>query len=143
MSASAFATWTARLRASAQRLGPTSALVPLATAAHGRAVNVKKGQFLAPEKMELAAQKVRESGNPNVLLTDRGTTFGYERLVNDMTWLAVMRRFAPVVFDATHSVQHPGAGGAVTGDELSERFEGGGGTVDGPAVDASAAPRQR
>jgi 2-dehydro-3-deoxyphosphooctonate aldolase (KDO 8-P synthase) len=82
---------------------------------HGRCVNIKKGQFLAPEKMQLAVEKVRETGNPNVLLTDRGTFFGYERLVNDMTGLEVMRRFAPVVFDATHSVQYPGGSGNVTG----------------------------
>lgn len=81
----------------------------------GKCVNVKKGQFISPEKMSLAAEKVREAGNPNVMLTERGTTFGYERLVNDMTGLALMRRFAPVCFDATHSVQHPGAGGDVTG----------------------------
>ncbi|MEW6252055.1 MAG: 3-deoxy-8-phosphooctulonate synthase [Planctomycetota bacterium] len=81
----------------------------------GRCVNIKKGQFIAPEKMQLAAEKVRETGNPNVLLTERGTFFGYERLVNDFTGLAVMRRFAPVVFDATHSVQYPGGAGNVTG----------------------------
>jgi 2-dehydro-3-deoxyphosphooctonate aldolase (KDO 8-P synthase) len=80
-----------------------------------RCVNIKKGQFLAPEKMELAIQKVRETGNPNVLVTDRGTFFGYERLVNDLTGLQVMRQFAPVVFDATHSVQYPGGAGNVTG----------------------------
>lgn len=87
----------------------------LACGKAGKCVNVKKGQFLSPEKMRLAAEKVRETGNANVLLTDRGTTFGYERLVNDMTGLAVMRQFAPVVFDATHSVQHPGATGNTTG----------------------------
>jgi 2-dehydro-3-deoxyphosphooctonate aldolase (KDO 8-P synthase) len=87
----------------------------LACGLAGKTVNIKKGQFLSPEKMKLAAEKVRETGNSNVLLTDRGTTFGYERLVNDMAGLEVMRRIAPVVFDATHSVQHPGAGGAVTG----------------------------
>lgn len=87
----------------------------LACAATGRCVNVKKGQFLAPEKMQLAAEKVREGGNANVLLTDRGTFFGYERLVNDFTGLQVMRQFAPVVFDATHSVQYPGGAGQVTG----------------------------
>ena len=81
----------------------------------GRAVNIKKGQFLSPEKMRLAVEKVRETGNRNVLVTDRGTFFGYERLVNDMTGLQVMRQFAPVVFDATHSVQYPGGGGDVTG----------------------------
>lgn len=87
----------------------------LACAEAGRCVNIKKGQFLAPEKMKLAVEKVRAAGNENVLLTERGTMFGYERLVNDMTGLAVMRQFAPVVFDATHSVQHPGSGGHVTG----------------------------
>lgn len=86
-----------------------------ACAGTGCCVNIKKGQFLAPEKMALAAEKVRTAGNANVLLTERGTTFGYERLINDMTALAVMRQFAPVVFDATHSVQHPGAAGATTG----------------------------
>lgn len=80
----------------------------------GKCVNIKKGQFLAAEKMELAAEKVREAGSEDVLLTDRGTFFGYERLVNDMTALATMRQYAPVIFDATHSVQHPG-GGRVTG----------------------------
>lgn len=80
-----------------------------------RCVNVKKGQFLAPEKIKLAVEKVRQTGNGDVLVTERGTTFGYERLVNDMAGLEVMRRFAPVVFDATHSVQHPGSGGLVTG----------------------------
>lgn len=83
----------------------------------GKCVNIKKGQFLAPEKMRLAAEKVRETGNPHVLLTDRGTTFGYERLVNDLPGLQVMRAIAPVCFDATHSVQHPGGGGNVTGGQ--------------------------
>jgi len=87
----------------------------VACARTGRCVNLKKGQFLAPEKMKLAVDKVRQSGNPNVLVTDRGTFFGYERLVNDLTGLQVMRQFAPVVFDATHSVQYPGGGGEVTG----------------------------
>ncbi|MFH1748508.1 MAG: 3-deoxy-8-phosphooctulonate synthase [Planctomycetota bacterium] len=87
----------------------------LACGQTGRCVNIKKGQFLAPEKMELAVEKVRETGNENVLATERGTSFGYERLINDMTGLSVMRRFAPVVFDATHSVQYPGGAGQVTG----------------------------
>jgi 2-dehydro-3-deoxyphosphooctonate aldolase (KDO 8-P synthase) len=87
----------------------------LACGKTGRCVNIKKGQFLAPEKMQLAVDKVRETGNANVLVTDRGTFFGYERLVNDLTGLQVMRAFAPVVFDATHSVQYPGGGGHVTG----------------------------
>ena len=87
----------------------------LACGRTGRCVNIKKGQFLAPEKMQLAAEKVRETDNPHVMLTERGTFFGYERLVSDLTGLQVMRQFAPVVFDATHSVQHLGGGGNVTG----------------------------
>jgi 2-dehydro-3-deoxyphosphooctonate aldolase (KDO 8-P synthase) len=86
----------------------------LACGRSGRCVNIKKGQFMAPEKMKLAVEKVRETGNANVLLTDRGTFFGYERLVSDMTGLQTMRAFAPVVFDATHAVQYPGGGGTVT-----------------------------
>jgi 2-dehydro-3-deoxyphosphooctonate aldolase (KDO 8-P synthase) len=82
---------------------------------NARCVNIKKGQFLSPEKMQLAVEKVRETGTANVLVTDRGTFFGYERLVNDMTGLEVMRQFAPVVFDATHSVQYPGGAGNITG----------------------------
>ena len=82
----------------------------------GRCVNIKKGQFLAPEKMGLAVEKVRSTGNDNVLVTERGTFFGYQRLVNDFTALPVLRQFAPVVFDATHSAQHPG-GGSVTGGQ--------------------------
>jgi 2-dehydro-3-deoxyphosphooctonate aldolase (KDO 8-P synthase) len=87
----------------------------LACGRSGRCVNIKKGQFLAPEKMALVVEKVRETGNLDVLVTDRGTFFGYERLVSDLTGLQVMRQFAPVVFDATHSVQYPGGGGEVTG----------------------------
>ncbi len=82
---------------------------------HARSVNIKKGQFLAPEKLSLAVEKVRQAGCDSVLATDRGTFFGYERLVNDFTGLQVIRAFAPVVFDATHSVQYPGGGGQVTG----------------------------
>ena len=75
----------------------------------GRAVNIKKGQFLAPFEMKLAAEKVTETGNKNVLLTERGTTFGYNNLVVDMRSLAIMRKTGfPVVLDATHSVQLPG-----------------------------------
>jgi 2-dehydro-3-deoxyphosphooctonate aldolase (KDO 8-P synthase) len=87
----------------------------LACGRAGKCVNIKKGQFLAPEKVQLVAEKVRSTGNPNVLVTDRGTFFGYGRLVNDLTGLQVMRQFAPVVFDATHSVQYPGGSGNVTG----------------------------
>ena len=87
----------------------------LACGQAGKCVNIKKGQFLAAEKMKLAVEKIRSTGNANVLVTERGTFFGYERLVNDMTGLQVMREFAPVVFDATHSVQYPGGSGNVTG----------------------------
>ena len=85
-----------------------------------RAVNIKKGQFVSPWDMRHAVEKVRESGNNNIVLTERGSSFGYNNLVVDMRSLAIMRGFAPVVFDATHSVQLPsaGAGGeAVSGGQ--------------------------
>jgi 2-dehydro-3-deoxyphosphooctonate aldolase (KDO 8-P synthase) len=75
----------------------------------GKVINIKKGQFLAPEDMRLAAEKVASTGNKKILLTERGTTFGYHNLVVDMRSLAIMRRSGfPVVLDATHSVQLPG-----------------------------------
>ncbi len=82
----------------------------VAAAKHARAINIKKGQFVSPWDMKHAVEKVRESGNNNVFLTERGSSFGYNNLVVDMRSLAVMRQFAPVVFDATHSVQLPSAG---------------------------------
>jgi 2-dehydro-3-deoxyphosphooctonate aldolase (KDO 8-P synthase) len=81
-------------------------------AKHARAINIKKGQFVSPWDMRHAVEKVRESGNNSVFLTERGSSFGYNNLVVDMRSLAIMRRFAPVVFDATHSVQLPSAGAA-------------------------------
>jgi 2-dehydro-3-deoxyphosphooctonate aldolase (KDO 8-P synthase) len=91
----------------------------LAAGRTGRAVNVKKGQFLAPEDMKNAVDKLAEVGCTNVLLTERGSTFGYHNLVVDLRGLSTMRRFAPVCFDATHSVQRPGggAGGTTTGGD--------------------------
>ena len=80
----------------------------------GRAVNVKKGQFLAPEDMKNAVDKLAEVGCKDVLLTERGSTFGYHNLVVDLRGLSTMRAFAPVCFDATHSVQRPGAGAGGT-----------------------------
>jgi 2-dehydro-3-deoxyphosphooctonate aldolase (KDO 8-P synthase) len=77
---------------------------------HAKAVNIKKGQFVSPWDMRHAVEKVREAGATNVFLTERGSSFGYNNLVVDMRSLAIMRRFAPVVFDATHSVQLPSAG---------------------------------
>jgi len=86
-----------------------------AAAATGKTVNIKKGQFMAPWDMGQAVEKVRQAGNDNVLLTERGTTFGYNRLVTDFRSIPQMRRFAPVVFDATHSVQEPGGLGNASG----------------------------
>ncbi len=84
----------------------------------GRIVNIKKGQFVAPRDIRLAAEKVASTGNPRVLLTERGTSFGYHNLVVDMRSLAVMRGLGwPVVFDATHSVQTPGGAGTVSGGQ--------------------------
>lgn len=82
----------------------------VAAARTGRAVNIKKGQFVSPWDMRHAVEKVREAGSQRVVLTERGASFGYNNLVVDMRSLAVMRQFAPVVFDATHSVQLPSAG---------------------------------
>src|ERR1700761_3494850 len=91
----------------------------LVAAAHtGRAVNVKKGQFLAPQDMKNVIAKITGAGNPNVLATERGVSFGYNTLVSDMRALPIMASFgAPVVFDATHSVQQPGGQGDSSGGE--------------------------
>lgn len=89
----------------------------VACAQTGRVVNIKKGQFISPEEMRLAVEKVRESGAGGVLLTERGTFFGYGRLVNDMTGIPRMATYAPVVFDATHSCQLPGQNGTHSGGQ--------------------------
>jgi 2-dehydro-3-deoxyphosphooctonate aldolase (KDO 8-P synthase) len=81
----------------------------------GKTVNVKKGQFLSPEAMEHAVNKVRETGNELVLITERGTTFGYQDLVVDFRGIPVMKQFAPVVMDCTHSLQQPNQPSGVTG----------------------------
>ena len=81
----------------------------VAAALSGRAVNIKKGQFVSPWDMRHAVEKCREAGNAQVFLTERGSSFGYNNLIVDMRSLAIMRKFAPVVFDATHSVQLPSA----------------------------------
>ena len=84
----------------------------------GRVVNIKKGQFIAPLDIRHAADKVASTGNNRILLTERGTTFGYNNLVVDMRGLAMMRGLGwPVVFDATHSVQLPGASGTASGGQ--------------------------
>ena len=90
----------------------------IAAAGTGRVVNIKKGQFLAPWDMSNVLAKVTESGNPNVLLTERGASFGYNTLVSDFRALPIMAGMgAPVVFDATHSVQQPGGQGGSSGGE--------------------------
>jgi 2-dehydro-3-deoxyphosphooctonate aldolase (KDO 8-P synthase) len=84
----------------------------------GRTINIKKGQFLAPEDIRNAAEKVASTGNHKILLTERGTTFGYHDLVVDMRGLAIMREMGwPVIFDATHSVQSPGGLGTASGGQ--------------------------
>lgn len=90
----------------------------LEAARTGRIVNIKKGQFVAPHDIRLAAEKAASTGNTNILLTERGSTFGYNNLVVDMRALAIMRETGwPVVFDATHSVQLPGGLGTASGGQ--------------------------
>jgi 2-dehydro-3-deoxyphosphooctonate aldolase (KDO 8-P synthase) len=90
----------------------------IAAAETGKIVNIKKGQFLAPWDMENVLAKVTDSGNPNVMLTERGASFGYNTLVSDMRSLPIMAGFgAPIIFDATHSVQQPGGQGASSGGD--------------------------
>ena len=83
----------------------------------GRAINVKKGQFVAPWDMRHAVEKIATTGNPRVFLTERGASFGYNNLVVDMRSLGIMRGFAPVVFDGTHSVQIPSSSDGVSGGQ--------------------------
>ena len=90
----------------------------VAAAKTGRAVNVKKGQFLAPWDMKNVLAKITENGNPNVMATERGASFGYNTLVSDMRSLPIMAGFgSPVIFDATHSVQQPGGQGGSSGGQ--------------------------
>ncbi|HEX8039526.1 MAG TPA: 3-deoxy-8-phosphooctulonate synthase [Chryseosolibacter sp.] len=88
-----------------------------AAARTGRAVKIKKGQFMAPEDMRFAVDKVRAEGNENVFLTERGVSFGYHTLVVDMRSLPLMRQYTPVIFDVTHSVQQPGGLGGSSGGQ--------------------------
>jgi 2-dehydro-3-deoxyphosphooctonate aldolase (KDO 8-P synthase) len=88
----------------------------VAAAQTGKVVNIKKGQFVSPEAMQFAAEKVREEGNLNIILTERGTTFGYQDLIVDFRGIPVMRSFGvPVVLDCTHSLQQPNQSSGVTG----------------------------
>jgi 2-dehydro-3-deoxyphosphooctonate aldolase (KDO 8-P synthase) len=88
-----------------------------AAAKTGKAVKIKKGQFMAPEDMKYAVDKVRGEGNGNVFLTERGASFGYHTLVVDMRSLPIMRQYTPVIFDVTHSVQQPGGKGGSSGGQ--------------------------
>ena len=87
----------------------------VAAARTGKTVNIKKGQFLSPEAMEFAVQKVKDSGNNDVAITERGTPFGYQDLIVDYRGIPTMRRFAPVILDVTHSLQQPNQTCGVTG----------------------------
>ena len=89
----------------------------VAAAQTGLVINVKKGQFLAPWDMKNVVQKIVDSGNDKVLLTERGASFGYNTLISDMRSLPIMGEYAPVIFDATHSVQQPGGKGDASGGE--------------------------
>ena len=119
----------------------------VAAARTGRTVNVKKGQFLAPKDMRHVVAKLTESGNSRILLTERGTSFGYNNLVVDMRGLPMLREFGfPVVFDVTHSLQLPGAGDGVTAglaeyiDPLSQAGVAAG--VDGVFMEVHENPPQ-
>ena len=89
----------------------------LSASSQGKPVNVKKGQFLSPWEMKNVIDKARSTGNEQVMACERGFSFGYNNLVSDMRSLAVMREYAPVVFDATHSVQLPGGQGSASGGQ--------------------------
>ena len=89
----------------------------VAAAKTGKPVKVKKGQFMAPEDMKYAVDKVRGEGNNKVFLTERGSSFGYHNLVVDMRSLPIMRQYSPVVFDVTHSIQRPGGLGGKSGGD--------------------------
>ncbi|MEA3489737.1 MAG: 3-deoxy-8-phosphooctulonate synthase [Candidatus Omnitrophota bacterium] len=90
----------------------------LKTASSGKAINVKKGQFMSPHEMENVVEKIESTGNRNILLTERGTTFGYNMMVNDFRAIVIMGETGyPVVYDATHSVQMPGGRGSRSGGE--------------------------
>ena len=90
----------------------------IAAAKTGKIINVKKGQFLAPWDMANVIKKIEDSGNKNILITERGASFGYNTLVSDMRALPIMSKFGfPIVFDATHSVQQPGGMGEKSGGQ--------------------------
>ena len=119
----------------------------LAAGRTGRAVNIKKGQFVSPYDIRNAAEKVASTGNNNIVLTERGSSFGYNNLVVDMRGLAIMREFGwPVIFDATHSVQIPGGLGHASGGQpefiptLARAATAAG--IDGVFIEVHEAPEQ-
>jgi 2-dehydro-3-deoxyphosphooctonate aldolase (KDO 8-P synthase) len=87
----------------------------VAAANTGKVVNLKKGQFMSPEAMKHAVQKVKDVGNDNVWITDRGTMFGYQDMIVDFRGIPTMRKFAPTILDVTHSLQQPNQTSGVTG----------------------------
>ena len=89
----------------------------LAAGETGKGINIKRGQFMAPEDMKYAVQKIKETGNERACLTERGVSFGYHNLVVDMRGLPVMRQYSPVIFDVTHSIQQPGGAGGSSGGQ--------------------------
>ena len=89
----------------------------VAAAKTGKIVNIKKGQFMSPESMSFAVQKIKDSGNNDILITERGSTFGYQDLVVDFRGIPKMKKFAPVVLDVTHSLQQPNQSSGVTGGQ--------------------------
>jgi len=119
----------------------------VAAAGTGKKINVKKGQFMSPQEMSNAVEKIRSAGGKDVMLTERGTFFGYNRLVNDFTGLAVMKSFGvPVIFDITHSTQQPGGLGNQSGGNpqysaLLARAAVATGCVDGLFLECHPDPR--
>jgi 2-dehydro-3-deoxyphosphooctonate aldolase (KDO 8-P synthase) len=119
----------------------------LACGKTGKTINVKKGQFMAPAEMGLAIEKIKSTGNNNIMLTERGTFFGYGRLVNDFSGLAIMAKFGhPVVFDITHSTQMPAGLGNTSGGNpefspLLARAAVATGAVDGLFLECHPDPR--
>ena len=89
----------------------------VAAAKTGKIINIKKGQFMSPESMSFAVQKIKDSGNDDILITERGSTFGYQDLVVDFRGIPKMKKFAPVVLDITHSLQQPNQSSGVTGGQ--------------------------
>ena len=94
-------------------VGQTDLVVAAAKA--GKVVNLKKGQFMSPEAMKHAVQKVKDAGNENAWITDRGTMFGYQDMIVDFRGIPTMRQFAPTILDVTHSLQQPNQSSGVTG----------------------------